>query len=152
MKQKEIIYRELAEHILRKEKNILTQLMLSKKLQISLNTVNGAIFPLRRIGAVQVRKRSLAVIDEKKLILYFASVRNLQKDICWQTRAEMPPSRIEKNMPANAIFTAYSAYKFLFDDVPADYSEIYVYADEKGLAEIQRRFPTKEGPANLFVL
>lgn len=152
MRKNELVYLELAQHALNKRKEALTQLCLSKKLGISLNTVNNAIAPLRRIGAVQVRQRSLAVSDLKKLILYFASVRNLQKDVCWQTRVEAPPSQIEKNMPAGAVFTAYSAYKFLFDDVPADYSEVYVYASEKILQELQRRFPKKEGPANLFVL
>jgi hypothetical protein len=152
MKKNELVYLELAMHAYGREKIPLTQLMLSRELGISLNTVNNAIAPLRRIGAVIVRQRSLAVSDAKKLILYWASVRNLQKDICWQTRAEMPPSQIEKNMPSGAVFTAYSAYKFLFGDVPADYSEIYVYADEEDLQEIMRRFPKKDGPANLFAL
>ena len=68
----------------------------------------------------------------------------------------MPVREIERGMP-NLIFTAYSAYKFRFDDVPADYSEVYVYADEKELELIKKRFGLEDNKgnntrANLFVL
>ena len=50
--------------------------------------------------------------------------------------------------PGHAIFAAYTAYKFKFNDVPADYSEIYVYGDES----LKGRFPPNKGVSNLFVL
>ena len=55
-------------------------------------------------------------------------------------------------MPQGVVYTAYSAYKFKFDDVPADYSEIYVYADDEVLKEFKRQFPKKDGPPNLIML
>ena len=39
----------------------------------------------------------------------------------------------------NVLFTGYTAYKLRFDDVPADYSEVYVYADETELDQIKKR-------------
>ena len=56
----------------------------------------------------------------------------------------------------NAVLGVYSAYKFRFKDVPADYSEVYVYAKEKELEEIKRRFSKdldlKSKNPNLFIL
>ena len=51
-------------------------------------------------------------------------------------------------MPNEIIFGAYTAYKFLYHDVPADYSEVYVYAD----VDLKERFPPQKGVPNLFVL
>jgi hypothetical protein len=52
-------------------------------------------------------------------------------------------------------FTAFTAYKLLFKDVPADYTEVYCYASEKELEIIKKRlgkFKTNERNPNLFVL
>jgi len=152
MKKSELVYLALMQHALSKKKEKLTQLSLHRELGLSLSVINNAIKPLREMGAVQVRIRSLQVLDTKKLLLFWASVRRLKRDITYQTRANIPVSQIEKSMPSGVIFTAYSGYKFQFPDVPADYSEIYVYADERALEEIQTRFPKANGPANIFVL
>ncbi|MEM3593052.1 MAG: winged helix-turn-helix transcriptional regulator [Candidatus Micrarchaeia archaeon] len=151
MKKKEIILRELLDlTIINKSKT--TQLELAKRLGVSTSTVNNAIKDVVRLGAVDVKRTGLLVIDSKKVLLYLASIRNLQKDIIYQTYVPVSVIEIEKNMPAGVIYTMFSAYKFQFNEVPADYSEVYVYADEKVLEEIKRRFPKKNGPPNLFVL
>jgi len=77
MKKKELIYRQL---LLNPET---TQLELAKTLKISLSTVNNAIQPLRDLGAVQVSTRKLRVIDKEKLVLFWASIRRIQKDIIY---------------------------------------------------------------------
>ena len=152
MKKAELTYLALSEHALSGRKEPLTQLALSKKLGLSLSVINKAIAPLREIGAVQVKQRSLQIQDSKKLLLFWATSRRLGKDIIYATRVDLPVSQIEKQMPSGVLFTAYSGYKFLFSEVPADYSEVYVYSDEWRLREIKKRFPKKEGPPNLFVL
>ncbi|MEW5936416.1 MAG: winged helix-turn-helix domain-containing protein [Candidatus Thermoplasmatota archaeon] len=146
MLKSEIVYRELLES----PDLGLTQLGLAKRLGFSLSTVNNALKPLVAMGAVKVLPRGLRVTDRKKLLLYWASVRDMEKDVVYSTRAEGLPSEIEKCMPADVIYTAYSAYKFRFGTVPADYSEVYVYSE--ALEEIRKRFPAQHGPQNLFVL
>ena len=64
----------------------------------------------------------------------------------------MNVKEIEKSMPSGITFTAFTAFRLKFRDVPADYSEVYVYAEEEELGEIKKRFPQKGGPANLIVL
>lgn len=131
-----------------KKKYNFTQSELSKNLMISLSTVNLALKPLVKMNSVDIRLRGFRIIDLKKILYYWASIRNFEKDIIYKTRVNKPVTQIESEMPNNIVYGAYSAYKFKFKDVPADYSEVYVYGDE----EIEKRFPKNINSPNLFVL
>lgn len=146
MEKKEFVYRQL---LLKPET---TQLELSQILGISLSTVNNAVKPLREMGAVQVGKRKLRVTDIEKLLLYWASVRNLPGEIMYRTRAELPVDEIERSMPPDILFTAFSGYRFRYKDVPADYSEVYVYSTKVELDSIKTRFPESKKVPNLFTM
>lgn len=148
MKQTEFVYREILYQAMEKKNMVLTQAALARTLHVSLSVVNKAVKVLEHMGAVETELRSFHVLDIKKIIYYWASIRNLQKDIIYATRVEKPVREIEKMMPDNAVFTAYSAYKFRFHDIPADYSEVYVY----GTKELAERFPQSKKVPNLFVL
>ncbi|MBU1120581.1 hypothetical protein KJ660_01770 [Candidatus Micrarchaeota archaeon] len=151
MRKIEFVYREVLYQVLEKKNHSFTQKELSSKLNVSLSNVNHALKPLKRMNAVKVNPRNFSVVNAKKILFYWASTRNLQKDIVYCTRAEIPVKEIEKNMPADAVFAAYSGYKFRFNDAPADYSEVYVYASD--LEEMNKRFPlAKKKNPNLFVL
>lgn len=129
-----------------------TQANISKELDISLSTVNRTIKKLEKIGALEVKNRGLRVMDPEKILMHLANIRNLQKDIVYETRSDKPVQEIEKSMPAGTQFTAYTAYKHRFQDSPADYSEVYTYANKGAIQEIKKRFPSKKGPSNLIVL
>ena len=148
MKKIEIIYRDMLYNIIEKKNKKFTQFHLAKALGVSLSTVNLALRPLTRMNAVKIRKMGFDVIDTVKVLYYWASVRNLEKDIVFKTRVDESVMQIEKQMPDNVIFGAYSAYKFKFKDVPADYSEVYVYGDDY----IKKRFRQNDKTPNLFVL
>jgi len=151
MKKIEQVFREILYQAIENKNKTMTQLELSKNLGFSLSTVNLAIKKLEKINSVRLKKMNFTLIDARKAIYYWASLRNIEKDIIYRTRVEMPVKEIEKTMP-NIIYGAYSAYKFKFNDVPADYSEVYVYADEKELETIKKRFPQGNGSSNLFVI
>ncbi len=148
MKKIELVYREILFQAMEKKNRSLTQSQLASSLKISLSTVNLALKPLARMNAIRIRARGFDVIDTKKIIYYWASVRNIDKDIIYRTRVDMPVRDIEKQMPGDAVYTAFSAYKFAFKDIPADYSEVYVYGSE----EVIRRFKGNSKTPNLFVL
>lgn len=155
MKKSELVYRELLRGFIEGKKAVFTQLGLANALGISLSTVNNALQPLREMGAVNVKRRSFEVVNAKKILYYWASVRNLERDIIYKTRAEIKGAvaEIEKQMPPGVVFAAYAAYKFRFKDVPADYSEVYVYCSDAGLKEVVKRFPQSKNPnPNVFVL
>src|SRR3989344_1273216 len=148
MKKIEFVYREMIFNAIEKEKKDLTQAYLANTLEVSLSTINLALKSLARMNAVRIRKRGFDIIDVRKVLYYWASMRNVEKDIIYQTRVEEPVTKIEKQMPDNIVFTAYSAYKFKFENTPADYSEVYVYGTE----EIKKRFKPNNKIPNVFVL
>lgn len=148
VKKKEWIYREMLYQTIEKKKRVITQAELARNLAVSLSTVNNAVHPLEKIGAIEIHPRNFHIIDGRKILLYWATIRHLDKDIFYAARVEKPVKEIEKEMPDTVIFGAYSAYKFLFKDVPADYSEVYVYGGE----DVRERFPENKGVPNLFVL
>ena len=133
-----------------KKNNTLTQSYLAAALNVSLSIVNLALKPLRRMNAVKIKQRSFDIIDKRKILYYWASTRNIEKDIIYKTRVEKPVRKIESEMPPDIIYAAYSAYKFKFKDVPADYSEVYIYSDN--IKEIEKRFPKNNKTPNLFIL
>jgi DNA-binding transcriptional ArsR family regulator len=152
LQKKEIVYRDILERFFERRQTRFTQLELSKKFSISLSTVSNALAPLRSLGAVEVRPRYFELVDAKKMLLYWATTRRLDRDVVYSTRYEAPPGEMEKLMPSGVSFTAFSAYRFLFKEAPADYGEVYVYAGDAVLKELKRRFPASGGPPNVFVL
>ena len=150
MKKTGIIYQKILFDAIENKRFRFTQLELSKNLNISLSTVNNALKPLDKIGGISIEKRYFKITDVEKILLFWATKRNLDKDIIYQTNVNLPISDIEKNLPSKIIYTAYSAYKFRFNDVPADYSEVIVYTNN--LDEIKSRFPLKKGHPNLIIL
>ncbi|MBI2664243.1 winged helix-turn-helix transcriptional regulator [Candidatus Woesearchaeota archaeon] len=148
MKKAEFVYREILYSAIEKKNRNLTQSYLAAALKISLSTVNLALKPLVRMNAVRIRKMGFDAIDPKKILYYWASIRNIEKDIIFSTRVAEPVKSIEKQMPDDAVFTAFSAYKFKYRDVPADYSEVYVYGSDS----IRKRWPQNSNAPNLFVL
>jgi len=152
LQKKGIIYRHMLDCYFEDHQTRFTQLEISKRFNLSLSTVSNAISPLRSMGAIIVKKRSFELTDPKKALLYFATIRNLEKDISYSTRFEAPAREIEKLVPSGTVFTAYSAFRIIYQDAPADYSEVYAYLTEEGVAEVKRRFPPKSGPANVIFL
>ncbi len=154
MKKTEGVYREILYRSMEKKEFNFTQSELSKKLSLSLSIVNSAVKKLESIGALKIKQRGFNILDIKKILYLWASLRNLEKDVIFKIRVETPIRDIERAMP-NIIFTTYTGYKFRFNDVPADYSEVYVYADDRQVDEIKKRisgFKTGEKNPNLFIL
>jgi len=150
MKRAEQVYREILCLNMEMGRKAVTQKELSINLGISLSTVNHALKPLRSMGAIEVKNRNFSVTNPKKILLYWASVRNLEKDIIYETRVEKTALQIEKNMPPGIVFTSYSGFKLKYNEVAADYSEVYVYAPD--INELKKRFPKSMNKPNLTVL
>ncbi len=151
MNRQETVFRRIAYGYVRGERSF-TQLGVSKELGVSLSIVNSAVRNLSEINAVRVKARSFEIMALDRLLLYWATHRNLGKDVVYQTRAEMPVRGIEQSMPNQIAFTGYTAYRYLYGDAPADYSEVYVYATQRGLEQIKDRFTPNEKVPNVTVL
>jgi hypothetical protein len=103
------------------------------------------------MGAVEIRRRSLLVLDPWKILMYWCAVRDFGKELVYSKLLSWPVHRIESSLPRDSLPTAYTAYSEMFGDPPADYSEVFAYGDKEALVE---RFGAegKEGRKNLFVL
>ncbi|OGY79645.1 MAG: hypothetical protein A3B74_02635 [Candidatus Kerfeldbacteria bacterium RIFCSPHIGHO2_02_FULL_42_14] len=149
MTKKEIIWRHILNDFLEGQQ-IFTQKALAQKFSFSLSTIFNALKIPRASGAIEVSGRNFRVRDFEKFLLFWATVRNLDKAIIYYTHTDTPMRKAEGIMPPNVIFAAFSAYRLKYQDPPADYDKIYVYTNE--IKEIEKRFPKKKGYPNLFVL
>ena len=152
MEKQEIVFRYLSDAFIGEGLSSFTQLSLSKELGLSLSVVNKAVRNLSDINAARVKNRSFDVIALDRLLLYWATHRSLKKDIIYKTRVDLPIRAIERQMPDKIAFTGYTAYKLLFKETPADYSEVYLYVTESSLAEVKRRFPQRNGVSNMIAI
>jgi len=150
MFKKEIIWREILFQAIEKKKNKFTQKELSVKFNFSLSTVFNSLKVPRQTGAIDVRGRFFILLNIEKLLSIWATNRNLKKEIIYKTHVDLPPLKIEGEMPESIIYTGYSAFRLKFKQVSADYDKVYIYT--KNLPEIKKRFPFKKGPENLIVL
>jgi hypothetical protein len=150
MTKKEIIWREILYRAIEKKQNRFTQKDLAKKFGFSLSTVFNALKIPRESKAIRVTGRYFEVTNPEKFLYLWATFRNLEKDIVYQTHFEEPIKEIESQVPSSTIFGAYSAFIRKFKEAPADYDKIYLYAGDSD--EIKKRFPEKKGYQNLIVL
>lgn len=152
MIKKEIIWQEILRGVFERKKIEFTQKELAEQFKFSLSTVFNALKVPRQIGVVKVTGRNFKVQNSEKFLYLWATRRNLEKDIIYETNVAAGPQEIESAMPPEIIFACYSAYKRKYREAPADYDKVYVYADIKGVAAIKKRFPSKKGYSNLVVL
>lgn len=150
MQKREFLYREILFQVFEKNSRLFTQSSLSSKLGVSLSNTNHALKPLKRMGAIKVNPRNFTVVNPKKILFYWASIRNLEHDTIFSGRVDLPVRKIENSMPDSVVFGAFSAFWFRFGSVPADYSEVYVYGTD--IEEIKKRFSVSPKNPNLFVL
>ena len=147
----EYVWRELLYQAIDKHQANFTIINLARKFKLSTSLISHALAPLRQLGMISVGKNKSSVVDTEKLLYFWATRRNLKKDIIYQTYSPLTPFEREGLMPADVIPTAYSAYHFYYHELPADYENIYFYGYQP--AQIKKRFPESlKKKANLFIL
>ena len=129
MKKAERIYREILINVLNNKLSF-TQLEISKNCQVALGYVNKVIKNLEQIKALQIMQRSFKIIDPSRILMQWAVMRKINNESL-SFSIDLNVEELEKMIPGVALFTAFSAWKFLKKRVPADYREIYVYVHEK---------------------
>ena len=149
--KKERVYREILYGVLEKNIRSFKQIELSKECKLSLSTVNYALEPLERMNAIEKKRFGFSVIDARKILLFWASIRKIEREIVYQTYLNESVEKIESEIPANSIFTAYSAFKFRFKEIPSEYSEVIVYGEKE---DFEKRFGKEnlKFKSNLIVL
>lgn len=148
----ERVYREILYSIFDlKKKEIFKQKYLSKECNLSISTVNYALKPLEKMNAIQKLQFGFRAVNPKKILLYWASIRNLSKDIVYETFVDEKVEKIESLIPARSVFTAYSAFKLHYKQIPSEYTEVVVYGNKE---DFETRFgkENKKLKPNIVVL
>lgn len=148
MKKNEIIWREILEKT--NENPVFEQKKLALQFSFSTSTVFAAIYPLRNIGAVEVTGRNFRVINLEKILFYWATHRNLNKEIIYKTYFSAPVLEIEGLTDNESIYGGYSAVRLLLKSSPSEYDKVYLYTSN--LQKIRQRFPPNSQTPNLFIL
>jgi len=153
MKKIETIWHHLLWQALEKEQYKHTQKELAEDFGYSLSTVNLALAKPTQIGAIRKTARFFVLADLKKLLYYWATNRNLKKDVIYKTSFLGSITEAEGVVPTGVVYAGYTAAKKILKEAPADYTKLYFYAEEKDLNEVKQRFPPqKKGQVEVFVL
>lgn len=149
----ERVYREILCTILdEKKKDVMfKQKELQEKTGLSISTVNYALKPLENMNTIEKKPFGFRVIDPKRILIYWASIRKLSKDIVYKTFVNEKVEKIEASVPSQSVFTAYSAFKFRFKKIPSEYNEVVIYGNKEDFKE---RFSeeNKKFKPNMIVL
>ena len=152
MKKIETIWHYLLLGALEAKKYRYTQQEIAQKFAYSLSTVNFALKAPSEIGAIRKESKFFVIADFKKLLYFWASQRNLSRDIIYLTYFPEAINEIEGLVPAGSIYACYSAARRILGEPPADYSTVHCYADEKILKEFKKRFPADHKHASNVVI
>lgn len=153
MQKIETIWHYLLWQALEKKKFRHTQKSLSERFGYSLSTVNLSIKKAEAVGAIKMSGKFFTVSDVKKLLYFWATHRNLSRDITYKTWVDEPILEIEGLIPDGAIFACYTSARRILKEPPSDYSKVYFYFDEGNLETVKKRFPESGSlDSNLFVL
>jgi len=152
MKKIELIWRHILFETIEKKHSRFQQQQLATHFSVSSSTVNAALAPLRRLGAVRVGGRGFDVIDYEKILYHWANIRRFHRDIAFSFRLSHPIQDVEGQLPPGTIPTAYTAVRERFGEPPADYDAVYCYHSDPSV--IQQRFKNEitTGKSNVFVL
>lgn len=147
----EYIWRELLYRAIEKKKTHFSLQELAGRFNLSTSVVSHALKPLRDLNIVKIGKLQSILIDTERLLFFWATRRNLKKDIVYATYSPLLIFEREISMPSDVFPTAYSACRLYYNLTPADYEDVYFYADNGD--EIKKRFPlNSKKPPNLFIL
>ena len=146
----EYIWRDLLDRTIEKKNPDFTITELAKKYTLSTSVVNHALIPLRALNIVKINKISSKVVDWERLLFFWATRRNLKKDIIYSTFSPLSGYDREGLMPPDVILTAFTAFRYLLNKTPADYDHVYFYSNK--IEKIAKRFPMSKRLPNIFIL
>ena len=125
----ERVYREMLFSRFQSNNSKFTERGLATTCMVSVGLVNSALKPMKRMGAIIVHPRWVELVDPWKALVYWCSIRDLRREVVYSTRLSSSVREIETLLPRGSMPTAYTAYVEMFDDTPAEYSEVYAYGD-----------------------
>ncbi|MBU0998574.1 hypothetical protein KJ570_03535 [Patescibacteria group bacterium] len=153
MKKIETTWHHLLWSALEKHQFKHTQKSLADYFGYSLSTINLAIKKAEAIGAIKMSGKFFVLSDPKKLLFYWATHRDLDKDYLYKTYSSLPISEIEGLIPPQSIIGGFSAAKKILGEAPSDYSKVFFYLPQEEIETATKRYPPSvKEPKNIFIL
>src|SRR3989344_2606330 len=106
MRKIEYVWRELLYKAIEQKDPYFSLTKLAQKFDLSTSVVSHAVYPLRELGIAEVGKRSSKIIDSEKLLFFWATRRNIKKDIIYATHSQLSVVERETSLPAGVFLTA----------------------------------------------
>lgn len=149
----ERIYRELLLQVLSGVSTV-KQEDLAARCSVSLGLVNKTVRKLEAAGATEATRFGVRVLSPPRVLNLWATERKLTRDVLHAFRLD-PLEDAERELPRDAILTAFSAWASLTKSRPAEYSRLYFYISDE--AEFGRWLSFRENRVrktnpNVFVL
>jgi len=153
MKKIETIWHYILFKALNDKEFRFTQKGIALHFNYSLSTVNYAVEIPAQIGAIRKETKFFVLENFFKLLYFWASQRNLFKDILYSAAYDGSIKEIEGLIPPESIFACYSAASRILKEPSADYSKVYFYINKNHIAKTKERFPSlKKLPHNIFAI
>lgn len=156
MTKKEVIWRDILYEVRVNRKIKFTQKELAQKFGFSLSTVFNALKIPRAANIIEVTRIFFILKDYSKLLFLWAASRSFQKDIIFKGFSKFNISELESMAPSESVFGLYSAFKFQFNNIPAEYDHLYLYMSETEFKKNICRFSFEENKSknfrNVFIL
>jgi hypothetical protein len=146
----EYIWRDLLNRVIEQKNPNFTITELAQKYSLSTSVVSHGLIPLRDLRIVKINKTSSMTVDWERLLFYWATRRNLKKEIIYTTSSPLSTEEREGLMPGEVIATGYTAFRQSFGQPSADYDHIYFYSDN--VEPVKKRFPPNKKAANIFMV
>lgn len=140
MTKKEVIWRDILYEVRVNRRIKFTQKELSQKFGFSLSTVFNALKVPRAANIIEATGRFFILKDYSKLLSLWAASRSFKKDIIFKGFSKLSISELEAIAPPESVFGLYSAFKFQFKEIPADYDHLYLYMEENDFKKNINRF------------
>jgi hypothetical protein len=151
MKKYSRVLREILHRVQEQNENFMSQKSLAGACKLSMDTVNRIVTKLSEFRAIEKKPFGFRVVEPKKVLIYWATTRNMTADIVYSTYSPDSMEEIEQDMPEGTVFTAFSGFQRRLGRALSGYDEVYVYSDRA--EEIERRFPERMVErSNIFVL
>jgi len=103
---------------------------IASKCGVSLGLVNKTVKKLMAAMAVDATRGGVRMLSPARVLNLWAAERDLNGDV-WRSFRLDPVAEVEKNLPRDALVTAFSAWFRLSGRKPAEYDRVYFYVVDK---------------------
>lgn len=125
----ERIYRELLLCSLH-QISLIRQEDIASRCEVSLGLVNKTIKKLEVAMSVEATRNGVRVLFPDRILNLWAAERDIRKDF-WQSFRMDPVTEVEKNLPRDALVTAFSGWFMASGRKSAEYDRVYFYVTNK---------------------